>query len=98
MYLVFGADWAHTGHLIGLKRWSNKIILLERAKSAALNPKYVSQEIVGTFSEGYFSIKILFLPVDHLELNPIEMVWIQKKRNVENFNFTLKLSAWEHFD
>ena len=42
-----------------------------------------------------FLYQILFLPVAHPELNPIEMIWGCMKREVAKSNFDFKLAALE---
>jgi hypothetical protein len=37
-----------------------------------------------------YGIKILFLPVAHPELNPIELMWAQMKQQVRKYNVTFK--------
>ena len=58
--------WAHH---------KSKSQLLEQVKKIYPAPKYKIQKIADKFREGDFSIKILFLPVAHPELNPTLMVW-----------------------
>ena len=50
-----------------------KNLLFSYAKSIAPRPKYEAQAVPDKFSEGEFCIKILFLPVAHPELNPMEL-------------------------
>ena len=52
-------------------------------------PKYKIQKIADKFANGNFSIKVLFLPVAHPELNPIEMVWGFTKRAAGSKNMML---------
>lgn len=47
--------------------------LLEYCRSIYPTPKYAIQKLADQFEEGEFCIKILFLPVAHPELNPIEI-------------------------
>ena len=75
-------NWAHQ---------KSKSQLLEQAKKIYPAPKYKIQKIADKFQEGDFSIKILFLPVAHPELNPIEMVWGCVKRAVAAQNLSFKL-------
>jgi len=73
----FPADWPAT--------WSTKetkVQLLEQARLMYPSPKYKIQKIADKFSTGVFELKVLFLPVAHPELNPIEMVWGVIKINV----------------
>lgn len=58
-------------------------------------PKYLAQELADTFTEGDFHIKIIFLPVAHPELNPIEHVWDSVKRTVASQNFDFNLTKVE---
>lgn len=68
-----------------------KAQLLEYARSIYPAPKYKIQKMADEFATEEFEIKILFLPVAHPELNPIEMVWSFIKRSVasRNLKFTL---------
>lgn len=65
--------------------------LLECARSYFRTPKYAIQKIADKFEDEHGHIKIIFLPVAHPELNPIEMVWSFVKRSVasRNLNFSL---------
>ena len=47
------------------------------------------------FETATLSIKILFLPVAHPELNPIEMFWACVKRAVASRNMQFRLNAVE---
>ena len=58
-------------------------------------PQYQIQAIADSFSTDTFHIKILFLPVAHPELNPIEMVWSDIKRHVCRSNFSFRLEQLE---
>ena len=69
--------------------------LLDHAKKIYPTPKYKIQKIADKFEQEGFSIKILFLPVAHPELNPIEMVWAFIKRTVASENMSFKLSHVE---
>lgn len=73
------------------KMKKTKSQLLEQARKIYPTPTYKIQKLANEFSSGDFSIKILFLPVAHPELNPIEMVWSFIKRSVaaRNMHFTL---------
>ena len=51
------------------------------------------QKIATKFSEGDSQIKILFLPVEHPELSPIETVWLKIKREVANKSSNFYLST-----
>ena len=42
-----------------------------------------------------FHIRILFLPLAYLELNPIEMFWSNMKRGIVKTNTTFRLSYLE---
>ena len=66
--------------------------LLIRARSIYPSPKYKIQKIADEFSSEDFCIKILFLPVAHPELNPIELVWGNIKRAVASRNLLFNLS------
>ena len=57
-----------------------KAILLEDCKLITSEPKYEIQRVADKFSHGDFSIKILFLPIGHPELNSIEIAWAYMKR------------------
>ena len=63
-------DWPLTRAL----NKTNKQIL-EEARRLKPTPAYEIQKIADSFEIGDFCIKILFLPVAHPELNPVEMVW-----------------------
>ena len=60
-----------------------------------LPPKYKIQKLADQFETATFSIKILFLPVAHPELNPIEMVWAFIKRAVASKNMQFQLGIVE---
>ena len=64
--------------------------MLDHAKKICRAPRYQVQEISDRFSRPMFHINILFLPVAHLEMNPIEMVWPAIKRDVAKSNFQFK--------
>ena len=59
-------------------------------------PIYKIQKIADKFETNDFKLKVLFLPVAHPELNPIEMVWGIIKRKVAEHNLTFNLNAVEH--
>ena len=69
--------------------------LLQHAREIYPSPIYKIQKIANTFREGRFEIKILFLPVAHPELNPIEMLWSKVKRQVASKNMNFRLSTVE---
>ena len=58
-------------------------------------PTYKIQKIATKFNKGDFQIKILFLPVAHPELSPIEMVWSKIKREVATKNLIIRLATGE---
>ena len=68
------------------------IQLLDYARRIYPTPKYRIQKIAYQFGVDASSISMLFLPVGHPELYPIEIVWASVKRAVEatNVNFHLK--------
>ena len=70
---------------------TNRQMLQEahRLKPAAV---YEIQRIADTFATGNFCIKVLFLPVAHPELNPIEMIWGRIKRKTASCNMTFNLN------
>ena len=68
---------------------------LERAREIYHLPQYKVQKIADKYEEGDFNIVILFLPVAHSELNPIEMVWSNIKKKVAAKNMYFKLSSVE---
>ena len=49
--------------------------LLDYVRRVYHFPNYEIQKIADNFEKEGFAIKILFLPIAHPELNPIEMVW-----------------------
>jgi len=69
--------------------------LLVEARKCHLGFKYAVQELADKFSNDTFSIKILFLPVAHPELNPMEMVWGTVKRAVASLNSSFNLGEVE---
>ena len=69
--------------------------LLQHARRSYPSPTYKIQKIANTFQEGRFEIKILFLPVAHPELNPIEMLWSKRKCQVACRNMKFPLSTVE---
>jgi len=72
-----------------------KAQLLERAISIYPQPKYKIQKLADKFANDEAHIKIIFLPVAHPELNPIEMVWGLIKRRVASRNLHFSLSLVE---
>ncbi len=66
-----------------------------QAKKIYPNPTYKIQKIADKFTSGGFNIKVLFLPVAHRELNPIEMFWSKLKRNIAATNMSYRLSEVE---
>ena len=64
--------------------------LLEAANHLKPAPKYRAQEIADKFG-----VSILFLPIAHPELNPIEMVWGKVKSICSSRNKEKKLSILE---
>ena len=72
--------------------WAFEKQFLEHARSLKPTPVYEIQRIANTFTSGDFSINILFLPVAHPELNPIEMVWGKIKRNTASEIMTFRLN------
>ena len=69
--------------------------LLGYARKIHPTLKYKIQENVGKFENDNFSIKVLFLPVSHPELSPIEMVSALVKRAVASQNITFNLTYVE---
>ena len=67
--------------------------LLEYARQIYPLPKYKIKKIADKYEGGGFNIDILFLPVAHPELNPIEMVWYNIKKKVPAKNMDFKLSS-----
>ena len=57
--------------------------------------KYVVQDLADNFGSRGFHIKIIFLPVAPLELNPIEMVWGTVKRAISGANTNFRLTEVE---
>ena len=68
----------------------SKLLLLQKSRHVYPNPKYKIQKIASRFD-----IKILFLPIAHPELNPLDMVWSFVKRNLAAKNIHFKLSELE---
>ena len=68
---------------------------LERAKEIYPNSVYKLQKIADKFTRGSFHIKMIFLPVAHPELNPIEMIWSNLKRHIATTNMKFRLSSLE---
>ena len=89
-------EWSSVQLAIDLAHQKSKSQLLERAKKIYPKPKYKIQKIADKFHKGHFSIKILFLPNAHPELNPIEMLWGCIKRAVAAQNLSFKLRDVEH--
>ncbi len=83
-------DWPLTW-----KHRKTKGELLAQARQIYPSPTYKIQKIANEFVTEEFNIKILFLPVAHPELNPIEMVWSKMKRSIAGKNMTHRLSAVE---
>ena len=69
-----------------------KYQLVFRAKKIYPTPKYKIQKIADNLENDNFSIKVLFLPVSHTELNPIEMVWALLKRAFASKNVSFMLT------
>lgn len=70
-------DWPLLWHKLKLKYQ-----LFEEAVKLHPGIYYEVQKLADTFQTPTFNIKILFLPVAHPELNPIEKVWGTVKRAV----------------
>lgn len=83
-------DWT-----VEWKSKKTKAQLLEYARKLYPEPKYKIQKIADKFSTASFQLKVLFLPVAHPELNPIEMVWSIIKRYVASRNLNFRLSDVE---
>ena len=69
-----------------------KAQLLEEARRIYPSPTYKIQKMARKFETSTFKLKVLFLPVAHPELNPIEMVWGVIKRKVAERNVNFNLS------
>jgi hypothetical protein len=65
-----------------------KAEMFQHAMSIQPPVKYLVQEAADNFTIGDFHIKFLMLPVAHPELNPIEMVWGNIKRQAASTNHT----------
>ena len=99
-------SWKKTKMIEMIQKWGNvpedwpilwykvktKIQLFNLLKKLAPPKKYLVQELADKFSSRQFHIKIIFLPVAHPELNPIEMIWGTVKRAVSSANSNFKLS------
>ena len=68
---------------------------MAQARQIYPSPTYKIQKMANKFATEEFNIKILFLPVAHPELNPIEMFWSKMKRSIAGKNMTHRLSAVE---
>ena len=68
---------------------------MDHARRIYPNTKCKIQKIADKLKKDEFSIKILFLPVAHTELNSIEMVWSLVKRAVAAKNTNFQLNAVE---
>lgn len=80
------------------ENWRKKILkknLLEPPRLMYPPPIYKIQKIADKFETNELKLKILFLPVAHPELNPIEMVWGIIKRKIAECNLTFNLNAVE---
>ena len=82
------ADWAATWNYA-----KTKVQLLDYARKIHPSPKCKIQKMADKFYTATFSIKILFLPVGHPELNPIEMVWCCVKCTVASRNMQFQFNA-----
>ena len=74
----------------------SKAQIFEEAIGCYPGPKYKVKELADSFMDGEFEIKILFLPIAHPELNPIEMVWGCVKSAVSKANYRFRLSDVEN--
>lgn len=65
--------------------------LFEEAVQCHPGIEFEVQKLSDQFSTDKFNIKVLFRPVAHPDLNPIEMAWAILKREVAsgNFNFII---------
>ena len=68
-----------------------KSILIEWCKKTVPAPKYIFQEITDRFTNGEFSINILFFPLAHPELNTIELAVSFMKQKIRARNLNLNL-------
>ena len=69
--------------------------LLDRAKEIYPNPVCMLQKIGDTLARGAFHMKILFFPIAHTELTPIEMFYSKLKRYIATTNMSFRLSSVE---
>ena len=69
--------------------------LLDYPRKVYPCPNCKIQKVADKFEKEGFAIKILFLPVAHPELNPIEMIWAYIKRSVASQNLLFSLSEVE---
>ena len=75
------------------KKMDTKPILLQKRELVPIVKRYkVEGETVGYCSESGKSVELLWLPVGHSELNPIELIWAQIKSEVAQKNVTFKIS------
>jgi len=61
-------------------------LLRDLAKKNKIPEVYVIEEMAANCEK---DVKILWLPVAHCELNPIELIWSQLKRKFVRLNFIL---------
>ena len=69
-----------------------KFQLIQEARKCYRGPTYKVQELANSFQQGDFEIEVLFLPIEHPELNPIEMMWGFVKSSVSTHNMSFRLS------
>ena len=67
-----------------------RVELVGFCKQNILKPKYMISKIAEKYN-----VKILFLPVAHPELNPIELVWSMLKKYIKEKNVNYSLSEVE---
>ena len=66
---------------------------IEVQANQGLKKKYRLEEIIERFCQMYGKeIKILWLPVGHSEVNPIELIWAEVKSDVARKNTTFKIA------
>ena len=86
-----GKEYLMIGHWPGgFKKIRIKVCIMH---AKCIHPRRTRFKKANTFLEWMVEIHILFLPVAHPELNPIEMLWYKVKRQVDSRNMKFLLST-----